>query len=98
MGLVAVGDELGQGGIVLLVEAFRVFRLFVLDLCARVALVRLGCSRCGFVRLGKARAAGGKAHVVLIILLGHLNNVVVALERVDGRRDGLVHSGLLRLG
>ena len=50
MGLFIFGDEFGQGGIVLLVEALRVFWLFVLGLCARFALVGLGCSRCGFVR------------------------------------------------
>ena len=98
MVLFIFGDEFGQGGIVLLVEALRVFWLFILGLCARFALVGLGCSRCGFVRLGKACAACGEAHVVLIILLGHLYNVVIAFERVDGRRDGLVHSSILRFG
>ena len=96
--LFAIGNALGQAVRMLLVEALGILRFFVLARFATLGFVHLRFTGFALFFLRNPCAASCDTHVVLIILLGHLDDVLVALERVDGRRDGLVHSGLLRLG
>ena len=98
MGLLAFGDALGQAVGVLLVEPLGVLRFLVLARYAWLGFVRLRCPGLGLVLLRDACAAGREGHVMIFALLGHLDDILVALKRVDSRRDSLVHPDLLRLG
>ena len=96
--LFAIGNALGQAVRMLLVEALGILRFFVLARFARLGFVRLRFTGFALIVLRDPRAAGSHSHKVIILFLGHLDDVLEALERVDGCRDGLVHADVLRLG